>query len=183
MRVFARKGYQNAVVEEVADEAGVSKGTIYTYFDRKEELLGAVFDGLMEEMRARESAILDSDLPPLEKIRGMLQAFLEISGREEYARVMLDIWLAGMREPERFGIDFAGLYVEYRALFRDLLQEAQEGGEVPDHLSSVAPFVLIGAAEGVLIQWLLDPESLNISERADDIVDLLYDGIHSRNAF
>ena len=50
LRVFAREGYQNTVVEDVAAEAGVSKGTIYTYFDRKEELLGAVAQGFMDEL-------------------------------------------------------------------------------------------------------------------------------------
>jgi TetR/AcrR family fatty acid metabolism transcriptional regulator len=180
LRVFARKGYRNTVVEDVAEEAGVSKGTIYTYFDRKEELLGTVAQGLMAELEGREDAILESDRPPLEKIRALLHAFVDLVDRRKgFANVMLDIWGAGMRDPSRFGIDFAALYDEYRARLRTLLREAQEQGDVPADLTSVAPTVLIGAIEGVLLQWLLDPENVDFPEAADDIIDLLYDGIRA----
>lgn len=183
LRVFAREGYQNTVVEDVAEEAGVSKGTIYTYFDRKEELLGAVAQGFMDELTGREEAILESDRPPLEKIRAMLHEFVDlVSSREGFATVMLDIWGTGMRDPDRFGIDFAALYAEYRALLRTLLREAQAQGTVPADLSSVAPTVLIGAIEGVLLQWLLDPDAVDFPEGADDVIDLLYDGIRSEEA-
>ena len=183
LRVFAREGYQNTVVEDVAAEAGVSKGTIYTYFDRKEELLGAVAQGFMDELTEREEAILESDRPPLEKIRAMLREFVDlVSSREGFATVMLDIWGTGMRDPDRFGIDFATLYAEYRALLRTLLREAQARGTVPADLSSVAPTVLIGAIEGVLLQWLLDPDAVDFPEGADDVIDLLYDGIRSEEA-
>jgi AcrR family transcriptional regulator len=183
LRVFAREGYQNTVVEDVAEEAGVSKGTIYTYFDRKEELLGAVAQGFMDELTEREEAILESDRPPLEKIRAMLHEFVDlVSSREGFATVMLDIWGTGMRDPDRFGIDFATLYAEYRALLRTLLREAQAQGTVPADLSSVAPTVLIGAIEGVLLQWLLDPAAVDFPEGADDVIDLLYDGIRSEEA-
>jgi AcrR family transcriptional regulator len=181
MRVFARKGYRNTVVEDVAEEAGVSKGTIYTYFDRKEELLGSVFQGLMEELEGREDAILKSERPPLEKIRAMLHEYVDVlsSQGEGFADVMLDIWTASLQDPDRFGIDFAELYAAYRTLLRELLEEAQARGEVPADLPDVAPTVLIGAAEGVALQWLLDPENVDFPEAANDIVDLLYGGIRS----
>lgn len=183
LRVFARKGYRNSVVEDVANEAGVSKGTIYTYFDRKEELLGAVFQDLMAEMEARQMEILESDRPPLEKIRAIHNSFAEIVGRDDaFARVMLDIWVAGMQDPERFGIDFATLYAEYRALVRHLLDQAAARGDVPEDLPDITPALLIGASEGVLLQWVLDPEGVDFPEAADDIVDLLYRGIRSPDA-
>lgn len=180
LRVFGRQGYQNTVVEDVAREAGVSKGTIYTYFDRKEELLGAVYRGLRGEMRDRQVQILESDRPPLEKIRALLRAFVEIVGRqEEGAQVLLDIWVAGMRTPDRFDINFAEAYAEYRAMVETLLREAQEREEAPDDLPSVTPAVLIGALDGVLLQWLLDPDAVDFQDVAEDILDVLYRGVQS----
>ncbi|MFB6286237.1 MAG: TetR/AcrR family transcriptional regulator [Candidatus Bipolaricaulia bacterium] len=180
LRVFARNGYDNTVVEEVADEAGVAKGTVYTYFDRKEELLGAVFEGFMNEIKARRVEIMESDRPPLDKIRALQQASSDTFGSDdELARVLLDIWGAGMQDPERFGIDFGALYSEYRALLRQLLDEAQERGDVPDDLPAHTPAVLLGAHEGVLLQWVLDPEGVDFSEAAPDVIDVLYQGVRS----
>lgn len=180
MRVFARQGYQDTVVGDVAAEAGVSKGTIYTYFDRKEELLGAVYQELFDEMKALEAQVLESDRPPLEKVRALLQNFVEIvGGQGEFAQVILDLWVAGMRAPERFEIDFEKVYAEYRTLLRALLREAKERGDVPDDLPTVAPSVLIGAVDGVLLQWLLDPENVDFPGAADDMITVLYRGIES----
>lgn len=178
LRVFARKGYRNTVVEDVADEAGVAKGTVYTYFDRKEELLGAVFEGLMDELRGRQADILESDRPPLNKIRALHRSFADLlGGNDDFARVMLDIWVAGMQDPERFGIDFKTLYAEYRALVRRLLEEAKTRGDVRDTLPDLTPAVLIGAIEGVLLQWVLDPEGVDFPEAADEVIDVLYRGV------
>jgi TetR/AcrR family fatty acid metabolism transcriptional regulator len=178
LRIFARKGYQDTVVEDVADEAGVSKGTIYTYFDRKEELLGAVYEGLFKEMEERQVRILESDRPPLDKIRALLHDFVDIVGGQEHrAQVLLDIWVAGMRDPDRFEINFAEAYAQYRALLRELLREAKAQGDVPDDLPDVAPSVLIGAIDGLLLQWLLDPDSVDFAGSADDVLEVLYRGI------
>jgi AcrR family transcriptional regulator len=178
LQVFARKGYRNAVVEDVAAEAGVAKGTVYTYFDRKEELLGAVFEGHLEELRARQDEILESDRLPLEKIRALHHGFADLLGEDDaFARVLLDIWTAGMQDPERFGIDFKTLYAEYRALVRQLLEEAEARGDIRTDLPHLTPAVLIGAIEGVLLQWVLDPEGVEFPEAADDVIDVLYRGV------
>jgi len=178
LRVFARKGYRNTVVEDVAEEAGVAKGTVYTYFDRKEELLGAVYEGLMGELQSRQTEILESDRPPLDKIRAIHRGFADLlSGNEDLARVMLDVWGAGMQDPERFGIDFKTLYAEYRALVRQLLDEAEASGDARRDLPHLTPTVLIGAIEGVLLQWVIDPEHVDFPGAADDIIDVLYRGV------
>lgn len=183
LHVFARKGYANTLVEDVAGEAGVSKGTIYTYFDRKEELLGAVYHGLREELRGREEDVLSSDRPPLDKIRLMLRSFVDVVGsREALAQVILDIWIAGMRDPDRFGIDFSDVYASYRALLKELLSAAQVRGEMKTDLPSLTPAVVMGAVDGVFLQWLLDPDAVNFPDAADDILEVLYRGLRSREA-
>jgi TetR/AcrR family fatty acid metabolism transcriptional regulator len=167
-------------VDDVAEEAGVSKGTVYTYFDRKEELLGAVYRGLFEEMEERQRQVLESDRPPLDKIRALLHEFVGIVGEEDHvARVLLDIWGAGMRDPDRFEITFAEAYAQYRALLRELLQEAKARGDVPHDLPDVASSVLIGAIDGLLLQWLLDPDSVDFAGSADDVLDVLYRGVEA----
>src|SRR4051795_13630790 len=54
LRVFARRGYRDAGVDEIAAEAGYSKGALYWHFDGKEELLTALLEERIEEpMRER----------------------------------------------------------------------------------------------------------------------------------
>jgi len=50
MRVIARKGMAAATVQEIADEAGVAKGTIYLYFRDRDELVERTFEGAISEL-------------------------------------------------------------------------------------------------------------------------------------
>ncbi|NTW05657.1 MAG: TetR/AcrR family transcriptional regulator [Peptococcaceae bacterium] len=61
-KVFAKKGFDKATVDEIADYAGVAKGTIYYYFRGKEELFLFLMEEGMERLRLRiESKINDAD--------------------------------------------------------------------------------------------------------------------------
>jgi AcrR family transcriptional regulator len=53
MRVVARKGFARATVQEIADEAGVAKGTVYLYFKSREAILDNTMDGAVEELLVR----------------------------------------------------------------------------------------------------------------------------------
>lgn len=181
LRVFARKGYRRAVVADVAAEAGVSKGTIYTYFSRKEHLLGAVFDRLAEEAAVRRRRITDSDRPPLEKIRALLHVVTDVyDGEESRAAALLDLWTAGLRDPERFGIDLPAVHAEIRAVLEDLLAEAEDRGDIGSGRPSSTPALLLAASEGVFLHGLLDPDAGDGSDRLDDLVDLCCRGLHVR---
>ncbi len=52
IKVFARKGYFNSKVADIAGEAGIADGTVYLYFKSKDEILHSVFDRAMEEFIA-----------------------------------------------------------------------------------------------------------------------------------
>jgi AcrR family transcriptional regulator len=52
-RVVARKGFAHATVQEIADEAGVAKGTVYLYFKSRQEILDNTMEGAVEELLAR----------------------------------------------------------------------------------------------------------------------------------
>src|SRR6478752_2421839 len=60
-RIFARRGYNGASIEEIAEEAGYSHGAVYSNFDGKADLFLAVFEEYMAE-RARELAATQVDL-------------------------------------------------------------------------------------------------------------------------
>ena len=80
-QVFARKGYTNARIIEVAEAASVGKGTIYEYFRSKEDLFFAVFEATMQGAEDTIAAIATvSDEPFSERMRqlsdGMIQSWL-----------------------------------------------------------------------------------------------------------
>src|SRR5207253_4301956 len=68
-RVFARNGYFNSKVADIARAAGVADGTVYLYFKSKEEILHSIFDRSMDEAIAEARKRLKKLDDPREKLR------------------------------------------------------------------------------------------------------------------
>jgi AcrR family transcriptional regulator len=96
MRVIARKGMAAATMQEIAEEAGVAKGTIYLYFRDRDELVEKTFESAMSQLHARVDAALELDVPFEEKLRSMLGAVSGFFGENrEFFRLYIS-----MRFPE-----------------------------------------------------------------------------------
>ena len=71
-RLLARYGYRKMTIDDLADEVGIGKGTIYLRFKSKEEIVLASVDRIVETVVKRMEALASSNLSPPEKIRRML---------------------------------------------------------------------------------------------------------------
>lgn len=151
MTVFAEKGYRNTRLEEIAEAAGVTKGTIYHYFDTKEELLRRaiehhherVFGGLDRELR-------DVQGPASARIRALVRK--GFAAGDPARRKVLALLLQGIAHevPEAYHQWLVSGPVEGWRLLAALIEEGKEAGEFrPDVDSEVAARLLIS---GLLLQ-------------------------------
>src|SRR3954467_2044826 len=69
IKVFARSGFFNAKVADVAREAGVADGTVYLYFKNKDDILVSIFNHVMEEALALGRQRLAEVGDPVEKLK------------------------------------------------------------------------------------------------------------------
>src|SRR3979409_537185 len=76
-RVFARSGYFNSKVADIAREAEVAAGTVYLYFKSKEEILHSIFDQNMAEAINAGRLLIEKISDPGEKLRRMAVVHLE----------------------------------------------------------------------------------------------------------
>jgi len=78
-RVFARRGYTTATVQDVADELGILKGSLYYYIDSKEELLFRLMIQLHDEVDELlvQVAELETETTPLNRLRAYVERQLD----------------------------------------------------------------------------------------------------------
>ncbi|REK59528.1 MAG: hypothetical protein C6W55_01090 [Thermobacillus sp.] len=88
LRVFACKGYRAASMQEIAEEAGVAKGSIYLHFKSKDELALAAISDVYDRVRRRMSELeADDGLTPRERFIRQLEAQLAVgSDNAEWIR-------------------------------------------------------------------------------------------------
>ena len=86
---FAEHGIAGARTDTIAQEARVNKALLYYYFKDKETLYGAVLDDAFSGLKKTVFQVLDSDLPPREKILAYAGAYFDfIASNQLYPRLM-----------------------------------------------------------------------------------------------
>ena len=102
-RLFARKGYADAAMEDVAARAGLAVGTIYNYFPSKSALLLAIVRGETESLLTRGQKILDHPpRDPISAVCGFTDIFLDDFTRDD-RRLWRELFGAAIADPSVLG--------------------------------------------------------------------------------
>jgi len=120
--VFNRKGYATASVQEIADEIGVLKGSLYYYIDSKEDLLQGIFAQTDREFLELIDEALALEVPELERLRRFARAWcLWYLENIERARIYVNDWthLTGERLDQ-----VAEMRKEYGRRVQDIINRA-----------------------------------------------------------
>ena len=158
--VFAEKGYASTRVADIAERAGVGKGTVYEYFSSKEELLFAVFELTNAEISVRLDAALAAGGSTEEQLHNLLRLGAEvISEQIEMQPVILDFWAAsrGKDVEETYRRAVIASYNFFRRLVADFIRGGQDAGEFKASVDADAlAAVIVASVDGLGIQLYFD---------------------------
>lgn len=76
MKLFAVKGYHTTSIQEIATEAGISKGAFYLYFDSKKDFIATAFQHFYTQISERIGRAKQEKLPPRESLANQITAFI-----------------------------------------------------------------------------------------------------------
>ncbi len=121
--LFSRQGYRKTSIDEVARQAGIAKGTVYTYYSTKNELLLAAISLEKREHMGEVADLLDPQRPAADRLRGWLEAILLMPSRmpltaalmrgdQEMAAVMAELPAALGAQIEANRVDFLGPLID-----------------------------------------------------------------------
>lgn len=186
MSVFARNGIVNAKMSDIAAAAGIGKGTVYEYFRSKEDIFAEAYQTIFAGVEREIGEVLQSDLGPVEKLRKLMsisiEAFLGDGG--EFAGIMMSFWSEGIRNKDERIISIINLekiYADYRMMIAGILEEGVRKGIFRAGDTMMTASVLIGAMDGILLQWIMDPTVFSPPEAIDTLLDCYLNGIRTED--
>src|SRR5919205_2531029 len=94
-RVFARNGYFNSKVADIARAADVADGTVYLYFKSKEEILHSIFDQNIADAIEAARRLIENVRDPREKLRRLASLHLERLGADRDLAIVFQVELRG----------------------------------------------------------------------------------------
>ena len=176
--VFSRVGFYAANVSDVAAEANVSQGTIYHYFKSKEELFMAAFEAWETESFYQEvQAATDGTTTAAEQLRWLAYGMGErMAQAAEIMPASVEFWSHIYRNTairESFRLIFSGL----RTTLAKLIQDGISQGEFVPVDANAAAALFIATYDGLILQWLADPKSVDWQTESETLIELVFHGL------
>lgn len=158
-RVFARRGYGAASIDEIAEEAGFSKGAVYSNFESKENLFITLMSRFMEEHLAATKEAFNRGSTTLEKLQsgsGYLSSVAE--SEHDWCLLIVEFWSYAVRVPE-LKAAFADDYDAWRKAVAEMVEShsADLGVELNGTAEDVASGI-IALFEGFILQKTIQPD-------------------------
>src|SRR3989454_8151026 len=176
IRVFARNGYFNSKVADIARAAGVADGTVYLYFKSKEEILHSIFDQNMAEAIAAGGQLIENLDDPREKLRRIATLHLERLGADRDLAVVFQVELRGST---KFMQEFSAAgFAEYLDLLCKIFEDGQRAGVFRKDLNAkVVSKILFGALDEMATNWIISRRNYKLEPMADVVMDVFLNGV------
>ena len=181
VQTFARKGFYNTKVSEIAKSAGVADGTIYLYFKNKDDILVSLFEesmgDIIDEFKQNLSVLTD----PIIRIKSFISLHFDFIRNHPDLAAVLQLEL---RQSNQFLKEYSGSKIsEYLNLIADIIEAGQGAGVFRDDVPPVVfKHALFGALDEMSTLWVLSKNrSYDLSDTADQIVKLFLNGMLAAN--
>jgi AcrR family transcriptional regulator len=154
-RCAATKRFGDLTVDDVCTAAGVSKGAFYGYFDSKQDLLLALLDQDAADLDRLLDELDAADLDPIERLRRVTRAMLELGDQPARVQVRADLWADILTDAE-VRTRFSATIQRRRVTLRRWIEEGIAAGEVVDVPTNATASILLALSDGLLLHASLD---------------------------
>ena len=169
--VFARKGFAQGIIDEIAKEAGVAKGTVYLYFSSKKEIYRAVLDYDMDCLKQAVLKRIDNAGSLREKIRAFTLARLEHSDERRNFLAIMDTdpgTLNFTRNQYRNWLKEPVLHLAAA------IEDASRRGEIRDVSAERTAWAVVDLTRGAIQRRLIAGVNTTAEEEAEFLVDFVW---------
>ncbi|MGD2016297.1 MAG: TetR/AcrR family transcriptional regulator [Desulfobacterales bacterium] len=176
VKVFARQGFYQSTVAQIAREAGVADGTIYLYFKNKDDILVNFFQYKTKQVFERFRVEVNRAENSLDKLHNLIRRHLAEFQRD---RDMAILYQVGTHQIDRLAEDQIR---EMSKMYQDLISEIVEAGQQEGRIRKdlyvglVKRFIL-GGVDEVINTWLHSEREYDLVSMADPLVELFVRGI------
>ncbi|HKV83593.1 MAG TPA: TetR/AcrR family transcriptional regulator [Ktedonobacterales bacterium] len=180
MAVFSRRGFHAARMDDIAEEAGLSKGALYLYYKSKDAIIGAILrfffssamkslrtlqdsDGVVRDQIVSYARVVAREAERLSRVSPLAYEFYAVAGRNRAVRLQL-------RE----------YFTQFKDVLAILIQRGIEQGEFRSVNPQETAYTICALFEGLNLLLVVDPQTENWHHQVVASTELVLDGIAAR---
>ena len=175
VRVMMRQGVEGFSMDDVAVEAGVSKGTLYNYFSTKEELVRASIENTMEPLEEELERLFKSTLSPTQKVQYTINRFLShFDNKGEFFRVLLFVRESAQVKVQRY---HSSKYNNFLREMAHVLEEGMKLGQIRQLDPVKTAAIILETNISIISQRLQSDDPGPVEEDARLVNEIIFKGI------
>jgi len=179
LKLFSDKGFHNTTVTQIAEAAGLGKGTIYWYWKSKEDLAFSLVSDMLQDFALLIESARDAEGPVIARLENLVARVAKLYYREtDYLRLL---WKFRVDRSYIFSEEYTEKVASYYVRMREALESMVEEGISNKELRRVDPkrmaFILLGIAEGLELEWLENEEELSMRDALIEVMGIVIAGV------
>ncbi len=179
-KVFAAKGFYGSTMDEIAKRAEFGTGSLYKYFQGKQDLYFSLIDEKIEEITRLMRAEMGKDLAPIDRIASILilqLSFIQknrdffkiyISERNRFEWTMKDDLGRGVHER----------FMAYIDSLEDVMRQGIEGGQLKEMDPRDMAHGFVGIVNSFVFEWIMSPGAYSLVSKGRTIMNIFFEGVH-----
>jgi len=173
---IARRGFNQTTVAMIAKRAGVADGTIYLYFQNKEEILFSLFDRAMGRFISEGTIHKDGSLTASEKLGRIIDLHLSLVGQDRDLAIISQV---EMRHSVHFMDQVSRMQVgQYLEILAKVVGQGQQAGEFRQDVDPVfAAKCIFGVLDEMATDWVLSRRNTRLESKAQPVTEFLLAGL------
>ena len=174
--LFATRGYQNTTIEQIARESGYAVGTIYLYFDSKEEVLSTILTDFVEAFVDNKMPSINKIEDPVERFRLIIRMFLEATEENPERAWVLATELRKVIRAD--SVIYRGEMQKLFSIITAALKDLQKVGLIHNDIDLNHHTLMIhGTIETLGLYWNSEREKFPLIDKYVDIADMVLFGL------
>jgi AcrR family transcriptional regulator len=178
LKVFREQGYNKTRMADIAQMAGMGKGTLYEYFKDKADILRFAFDQYFSVFSDGVLKAMKEKTKPSEKILSLIDFALRHAAEwEDHCAIYVD-YFGAVRIEEQKRFSLSGIYAEMKDVLENLIKEAQSANEIDEKFDPGAVAeLLLSIYDGIILHEIFVGQRTNMDLTRKTAMSLITRGL------
>ncbi len=174
-RVFSKKGFARTQVDEIANLAGLGKGTVYRYFKDKKSLFLSVADKGIENLKDLVLEAMVKEKEPLDRIKKAIEAYLKFfEDNSNLIRILIHEQSEFQKRIQKRYFDH---YYEHINKMEEVFRQGIAKGQIKKIDVKGAIGILTNMLNGLVYMWQIEGRKYPIVEKVPMLLKIYFSGI------
>jgi AcrR family transcriptional regulator len=176
-KVFTKRGFSGARMDDIVAESGLSKGTIYWYFDSKESIIIRILDQFFNWETAHLRELLDREVSAQKKLEIFVETTIkDLNKIKPLMPILFDFWSLSVRK-KTVNQAIKRYYQNFLDLIEPIIQQGIDQGELRQFNVSETAIALGAIFEGTILLYFYFPDTVDFEKQFRSNLDLILEGL------